>query len=102
MAYPEPIVVLQGGFVREALLAEEERGVVQVTVLVVRETGGTAEADAIRCERFIRRMDWEPYADAGDYRIVGIDTTAPAFEKTDPSSRCVWSFAVTVTVVREI
>lgn len=102
LACPEPIVLLQGAFEREALMADEERGTVPVTVLVVRGDADAAEAAAVACERLIMQMDWEPYADAGEYRIIGIDTTAPAFKEIDSSGRTVWSFAVTVMAVREL
>ena len=102
LEYPEPIVAIQGAYEREAVMVGEERGTVPVTVLVVRESAGEAEVAAIACERIIRRMDWEPYADAGSYRIVGLDTTAPEFKERDSSGRFVWSFTVAVTAVREL
>ena len=98
----EPIVVLDGAFERDARMAEEERGTVGVTVLVVREVAAEAESVAIAAEQAVRRNDWEPYADAGAYRIVGIDTTAPAFKERDRSGRFVWSFEVVCTVVRAL
>ena len=98
----EPIVVLEGAFSRDSRMQEEERGTVAVTVLVVREVAAEAEAFAFVCERAVRRGMWEPYADAGEYRLVGIDTTAPAFKERDSSGRFVWSFEVTCTVVRQI
>lgn len=98
----EPIVVTEGAFVRESRQAEEERGTVAVTVMVVREVAADAEGVAIAAEHAIRRADWESYADAGVYRIVGIDTTAPVFKERDSSGRFVWSFDVTCTVVREL
>lgn len=96
----EPIVVLEGEFSRESRMAEEERGTVAVTVLVVREVAADAESVAISAERAVRRADWEPFADAGAYRVVGIDTTAPAFKERDSSGRFIWSFEVVCTVVR--
>ncbi len=45
------------------------------------QNGGTQAQQG--AERAVRRADWEPYADAGAYRIVGIDTTAPAFRERD-------------------
>ena len=98
----EPIVVLEGAFSRDSRMAEEERGTVTVTVLVVREVSSDAEDVATAAERAVRRADWEPYADAGAYRIVGIDTTAPAFRERDSSGRCLWSFEVACTVVRAL
>ena len=98
----EPIVVLDGEFSRDARMAEEERGTVAVTVLVVRETMADAEEVANAAELAVRRADWEPYADAGAYRIVGIDTTAPAFKERDSSGRLVWSFDAVCTVVRAL
>lgn len=98
----EPIVVTEGAFSRGSRLAEEERGSVAVTVLVVREVAADAESVAVAAELAVRRADWEPYADAGGYRIVGIDTTAPAFKGRDSSGRYVWAFDVACTVVRSL
>lgn len=98
----EPIVVLAGAFARDARMSEEERGSVVVTVLVVREVAADAEHVAVAAERAVRRADWEPYADAGSYRIVGVDTTAPVFKERDRSGRYVWGFDVTCTVVRAL
>lgn len=96
----EPIVVGEGTFSRDSRMAEEERGSVVVTVLVVREVMADAESVAAAAELAVRRADWEPYADAGGYRIVGINTTAPAFKERDSSGRYVCSFEVACTVVR--
>lgn len=98
----EPIVVVEGAFSRDSRLAEEERGSVVVAVLVVREVSADAESVAVAAEMAVRRADWEPYADAGAYRIVGIDTSAPAFKERDSSGRYVWMFDVTCTVVRSL
>ena len=98
----EPVVVLEDEFKRDSRLAEEERGSVTVTVLVVREVAADAEDVATATERAIRRADWEPYADADAYRIVGIDTTAPVYKERDTSGRFVWSFEVACTVVRAL
>lgn len=98
----EPIVVTEGAFSRDARIAEEERGSVVVTVLVVREVSPDAESVAAAAELAVRRADWEPYADAGGYRIAGIDTTAPSFKERDSSGRYVWAFDVTCTVVRSL
>ena len=99
---PEPVVVTEGEFSRDARMSEEERGKVVVTVLVVREVSADAENVATAAERAVRHADWEPYADAGAYRIVGIDTTAPTFKQRDSSGRYVWSFEVACTVVRTL
>lgn len=99
---PEPIVVAEGAFVRESRQPEEERGTVTATVLVVREDAAEAGAVALGCERAVRGADWEPYADAGPFRIVGIDTTVPAFLEEDGSGRAAWKFEVVCTVVREL
>lgn len=96
----EPIVVVEGGFERESRLTEEERGSVVATVFVVREDAGESGVVALAAEHAVRCVDWEPYADAAPYRIVGIDTTVPAYEGDDASGRAVWSFKVTCTVVR--
>ncbi|MBR3312501.1 MAG: hypothetical protein IKG18_00025 [Atopobiaceae bacterium] len=93
-------MVLEGGFERKSRQVEEERGTVVVTVLVVREVAAEAEGVAVAAERAVRRASWEPYADAGAFRIVGIDTAAPAFRERDGSGRFVWSFEVSCTVVR--
>ena len=100
--YAEPILVLESAFERDSRMAEEERGKVSVTVLVVREVSADAEDVATAAERAVRRADWEPYADAGTYRIVGIDTAAPALKERDSSGRFVWSFEVECTVVRTL
>ena len=98
----EPIVVTEGAFARASRMAEEERGTVAVTVMVVREVAADAETDATAAEQAVRRADWEPYAEAGPYRIVGIDTVAPAFKERDSSGRFVWAFDVACTVVRSL
>ena len=98
----EPVVVLQGAFERDARMAEEERGAVPVTVMVVREVAVDAEGVAVACELAVRRASWEPFADAGGYRIVGLDTTAPAFRERDSSGRFVWAFEIACTVVRAL
>ena len=98
----EPIVVLDGEFERDSRMTEEERGTVTVTMLVVREVSSDAEEVATAAERAVRRADWEPYADAGDCRIVCIDTTAPAFKERDSSGRHVWAFDVSCAVVRSL
>lgn len=98
----EPIVVTGSAFSRDARMVEEERGTVAVTVMVVREVAADAESVAVAAELAVRRADWEPYADAGTYRIVGVDTTAPAFRERDSSGRYVWAFDVACTVVRSL
>lgn len=98
----EPIIVSAGAFKREERFADEERGHIAVTVLVVRELAAEAERVAEECERCVRRASWEPYADAGRYRICGLDTSAPAFRERDSSGRYVWGFEVDVTVVRAL
>ena len=98
----EPVVVTEGAFERDSRMAEEERGSVVVTVMVVREIIADAESAAVAAERAVRSADWESHADAGRYRIVGIDTAAPAFKERDSSGRFIWSFDVTCTVVRTL
>lgn len=98
----EPIVVVEGAFTRDSRMAEEERGAVAVTVMVVREVAADAESVAVAAELAVRRADWEPYADAGSCRIVGIDTTAPTFKERDSSGRYAWAFDVMCTVVRSL
>lgn len=99
---PEPIVVREGKFDRVSRTDGEERGTVAVAVLVVREVAAEAEADAQVCERWVRSYGWEPVAENGLWRIVGMDTTAPAFKEIDGSGRYVWAFDVVLTVVRSI
>ena len=99
---PEPIVLREGKFERVSRMEHEERGTVAVAVLVVREVAATAEADAIACEKWIRAYGWEPVAENGSWRIVGLDTTAPSFKEIDGSGRFVWAFDVLLTVVRGI
>lgn len=99
---PEPIVLRQGKFERISRQENEERGTVAVTVLVVREVEAQAEEDANACEQWIRRFGWERHAENGMWRIVGLDTTAPAFRERDGSGRFVWAFDVTLTVVRSL
>ncbi|WP_449316072.1 hypothetical protein [Rubneribacter sp.] len=99
---PEPIVLREGKFERVSRMEHEERGTVAVAVLVVREVAATAEADAIACEKWIRAYGWEPVAENGSCRIVGLDTTAPSFKEIDGSGRFVWAFDVLLTVVRGI
>ena len=99
---PEPIVLRQGAFEREARMEDEERGTVAVTVLVVREVEAQAEADAQACERWIRTYGWEPVAENGSWRICGLDTTAPAFKERDGSGRFVYEFDARLTVVRSL
>lgn len=101
LACAEPIVVLDGAYARKARMAEEERGEADVTVLVVRETDAAAEDVAAAAEAAVRRAEWEPYVDAGIWRIVGLDVGAPAFGERDRSGRYVWGFDVLCTVVRE-
>ena len=98
----EPIVVLEGEFERDSRMAEEERGTVPVTVFVVREVSADAEAVAFACERAIRSGEWERHGECWPWRIVGVDTTAPAFKEHDSSGRFVWSFEVACTVVRSL
>ena len=83
-------------------MAEEERGAVAVTVMVVREVATDAESVAVAAELAVRRADREPYANAGIYRIVGVDTTAPAFRERDSSGRYVWAFDMACTVARSL
>lgn len=97
---PEPTVLREGGFERTAITDGEERGTVTVTVLVVREVEAEAEDAARAEERWIRAYGWEPVAENGGWRICGLDTTAPSFRERDGSGRFVYSFDVTLTVVR--
>lgn len=98
----EPIVLREEGFVRTSRGDGEERGTVAVVALVVREDPDDAESDAIACEQLIRRCDWERDAEAWPYRIVGVDTGAPRFEKRDDSGRYVWKFGIDVMAVRAL
>ena len=100
--HPECVVLLEGGFGRESAIEGEERGTVPVTVLVVREDASEAEELAIAMERHLRDSDWEPSCEAGPWRVVGLDTTAPSLKERDSSGRFVWKFTVALTVAREI
>ena len=100
--YAEPIVVSERAFERASRMSEEERGTVPVTVMVVREASADAEAVAGACERAVRSGSWEPYAETWPWRIVGVDTSAPALMRRDGSGRFVWSFEVACTVVRSL
>lgn len=100
LACPEPIVVAVGGFVREVRQVGEERGAVTVSVRVVRNARRDAESVAYACERALRRARWEECADAGQFSIVGLDTTAPELELQDSSGRWVCKFEVILTVAR--
>ena len=95
LEYPEPIVVTSGGFVRDVRTIEEERGAVTVCVRVVRNVEMDARSVAEACERALRGSPWDPGMDSGQYRVCGLDTTAPAFEMRDSSD-------VILTVAREI
>ncbi len=97
---PEPIVVAEGAFKREGRVEGEERGIVPVTVYVVREVSADAEAVAIACEQWLRGYSWEPDSEAWPWRIAGIDTSAPFLKERDSSGRFVWQFDVEVTAVR--
>lgn len=99
---PEPIVVTAGGFVRDVRMTEEERGAVTVTVRVVRNVEMDAHFIAEACERALRGAPWDPGDDSGQYRVCGLDTTAPALELRDSSGRFVYRFDVVLTVAREI
>ena len=100
---PEPIVLREGKF--ERVSPHGARG--------ARDRGGG------RARRFaksrprprptrllvrngIRAYGWEPVAENGSCRIVGLDTTAPSFKEIDGSGRFVWAFDVLLTVVRGI
>ena len=99
---PEPIVVREGAFSREALMDGEERGRVDVRVLVVRDEEAAAERDADACERWLRSFGWEAASRDGRWRVCGMDTTAPAMGARDGSGRYVCSFEVRLTVVRSL
>ena len=99
---PEPIVVTAGGFARDVRMTEEERGAVTVAVRVVRNVEADARSVAEACERALRGAPWDPGADSGQYRVCGMDTTAPASELRDSSGRFVYKFDVVLTVAREI
>jgi len=99
---PEPIVVAAGGFVRDVQMVSEERGAVTVCVRVVRNVEMDARSVAEACERALRGSPWDPGADSGQYRVCGLDTTAPSLELRDSSGRFVYRFDVILTVAREI
>ncbi|MBP3886005.1 MAG: hypothetical protein J6D54_13850 [Olsenella sp.] len=99
---PEPIVLREGGFEREARFEDSERGTVLVTVLVVREVEAEAEDVAGRAERWLRGYGWELVAENGSWRICGLDTTAPRLKERDGSGRFVYEFDVILTVARSL
>ncbi|MBQ9002668.1 MAG: hypothetical protein IJ087_12525 [Eggerthellaceae bacterium] len=99
---PEPVVLAEGPFERESRIEGEERGTVPMSVLVVREDAEEAESLAIALEAFLRGAEWEPFSESGPWRIVGLDTTAPAFRERDSSGRFVYEFTVEVTAVRAV
>jgi len=99
---PEPVVLVEGPFERESRIEGEERGTVPVSVLVVREDAEEAESLAIALEALLRGADWEPFSESGPWRVVGLDTTAPAFKERDSSGRFVYEFSVDVTAVRAV
>ena len=99
---PEPVVLVEGPFERESRVEGEERGIVPVSVLVVREDASEAETLAIALEAFLGGTDWEPFSESGPWRIVGIDTEAPSFRERDSSGRFVYEFSVGVTAVRAV
>lgn len=98
----EPVVVEQGAFARGSRIEGEERGVVPVSVLVVREVDADAGALAASVERFLRRCPWERHGEAWPWRVVGVDTSAPFCKGRDSSGRFVWQVDVEVTAVRAI
>ena len=100
--FPEAIVLVQGAFEREGRIGSEERGVIPVTVCVVRDVSADGEAVANACEQCIRHASWERDSEAWPWRIVGVDTTAPFLKERDSSGRYVWQFDVEVTAVRSI
>jgi len=100
--HPECVVVAEGPFNRESRIDGEERGTVPASVPVVREDAEEAETLAIALEAFLRGADWEPFSEAGPWRVVGLDTTAPAFKERDSSGRYVYGFSVDVTAVRTV
>lgn len=98
---PEPIVLRQGKFEREALLPDGgERGTCTVEALVVREVSADAEAVADACARWVRGWGWERHDEAYPWRIGGVDAGAPYFRERDSSGRYVWQFDIEVTAVR--
>lgn len=87
----KPIVVTEGTFLRNSRMAEEERGSVVVTVLVVREVMADAESVALAAEPAVS-IDCETEG----VTIDGIDarayvTLASAFFSLSPGS-CELSF----------
>ena len=100
--FPEAIVLCEGAFERASRIEGEERGTVPVTVLVVREVSADGEAVVIACEQCVRHWQWELAGEAWPWRVVGVDTAAPALRERDSSGRFVWAFEVSVTVARQI
>ena len=103
MLCAEPTVVRWAGFSRESRQDGDERGIVSIEVLVVREKGVDARDAAFACEVAVRssgRSEWN--AEGSGARILGIDTDAPTFRERDSSGRSVWAFTVRLTVARTI
>ena len=95
-------MVAEGEFGRTSRIDGEERGIVPVTVMVVRELTRDAEGVASACEKWLRSCDWEACAEDGGWRIVGLDTASPRLKERDSSGRFVWEFKVDVTAVRSL
>ena len=97
LACAEPVVVQFAGFARESRQDGEERGVVRVEMLAVREREADAMDAAFACEAAVRVC-----GRAAGARILGIDTEAPALRTRDSSGRYAGAFNVLLTVAREI
>ncbi|MBQ9003593.1 MAG: hypothetical protein IJ087_17240 [Eggerthellaceae bacterium] len=95
-------MVTAGGYARDVRMTREERGAVTVAVRVVRNVEADARSVAEACERALRAAPWDPGMDSGQYRVCGLDTTAPELELRDSSGRFVYRFDVVLTVAREI
>lgn len=103
LACAEPVVVQFAGFARESRQDGEERGVVRVEVLAVREREADAMDAAFACEAAVRvcgRAAWN--IEGSGARVLGIDTEAPALRTRDSSGRYAGAFNVLLTVAREI
>lgn len=98
---PEPVVVCDASYSREVRTRGMERGFHEVTVLVCREVASLAGAYALRAETAIRRSDWKAEDAEAGWRLVGVDTTVPAFNGFDGSGRAVFSFKVTLHCERD-
>ncbi|OUO62051.1 hypothetical protein B5F74_02240 [Collinsella sp. An271] len=99
----EPVVVRWRGFTRESRQPDEERGVAELEVLVVRDEDLDAARAASACERALRAASREDLNESLDgVRVLGVDTCPLERVCTDRSGRAVWRVRCLLTVAREM